>query len=164
MQHPPEKITTPDTLDRILSGAALILFAAACIALIKGHADWPKLPLFLWLHLATVGIALVLTPVMLLRRRGDKRHRVLGYIWIVAMFVTALVSLNLKYINHGNFSPIHILSVFTMTQAPLAVWHARKHALARHRRAVRGMVIGGLVIAGAFTFPFGRMLGVWLFS
>ena len=36
-------------------------------------------------------------------------------------------------------------------------------ALARHRRSVHGMVIGALLIAGFFTFPFNRLLGAWLF-
>jgi uncharacterized membrane protein len=29
---------------------------------------------------------------------------------------------------------------------------------------VRGMVTGALLVAGFFTFPFGRMLGAWLFG
>jgi uncharacterized membrane protein len=34
----------------------------------------------------------------------------------------------------------------------------------RHRRSVRAMVTGALLIAGFFTFPFNRLLGHWLFS
>jgi uncharacterized membrane protein len=34
----------------------------------------------------------------------------------------------------------------------------------RHRRGVRAMVTGALLIAGFFTFPFDRLLGHWLFS
>ena len=41
-------------------------------------------------------------------------------------------------------------------------WSARNHRLDRHRAMVRGMVTGALVIAGFFTFPFGRLLGHWL--
>ena len=29
---------------------------------------------------------------------------------------------------------------------------------------VRGLVIGALVVAGAVTFPLGRLLGTWLFG
>jgi uncharacterized membrane protein len=36
--------------------------------------------------------------------------------------------------------------------------------VARHRRTIRALVIGALLVAGFFTFPFGRMLGVWLFG
>jgi uncharacterized membrane protein len=44
------------------------------------------------------------------------------------------------------------------------IWAARTHRYAAHRRAVRGMVTGALLIAGFFTFPFGRLLGHWLFG
>ncbi len=47
---------------------------------------------------------------------------------------------------------------------PLIVWAARNRNIARHRAAVRGMVTGALIIAGVFTFPFGRLLGHWLFG
>ena len=62
------------------------------------------------------------------------------------------------------FSPIAILSVFVMVQVPRVVTHARAHNVARHRGNVRGLVIGALLIAGFFTFPFNRLLGHWLFT
>ena len=37
---------------------------------------------------------------------------------------------------------------------------ARTHKVALHRSSVRGMVTGALLIAGFFTFPFGRLLGL----
>ena len=43
------------------------------------------------------------------------------------------------------------------------LWYAaRTHKVALHRGSVRGMVTGALLIAGFFTFPFGRLLGRWL--
>ena len=80
----------------------------------------------------------------------------------LAMFLTAFVSLFVRVIEPGKFSVIHLLSLWTMLQVPLIVLRARQHDWKRHRRAVRGMVIGALLIAGFFTFPFGRMLGQWL--
>jgi uncharacterized membrane protein len=120
---------------------------------------WP-----VWAHLATIAIALVLTPVMLLRRRGDRLHRRLGWIWASAMFLTAFLTLDIHMINRGGFSVIHLLSVWTMIQVPIIVWSARTHNVARHRGSVRGMVLGALLIAGFFTFPFDRLLGHWLFA
>jgi uncharacterized membrane protein len=80
------------------------------------------------------------------------------------MFLTALISLDIRMINRGGFSFIHILSVWTLIQVPIIVWSARTHDVARHRSAVRGMVFGALLIAGFFTFPFNRLLGSWLFG
>ena len=109
-------------------------------------------------------VALALTPVMLLRRRGDARHRLLGRVCAGAMMLTAILSLFVRLSNHGQFSLIHLLSVYTLVQVPILVWTARTHRVARHRRAVRAMVTGALLIAGFFTFPFGRLLGHWLFA
>jgi uncharacterized membrane protein len=49
-------------------------------------------------------------------------------------------------------------------QVPLIVFYARRHEWKRHRSAVRAMVAGALLVAGFFTFPFGRLLGTWLFA
>ena len=80
------------------------------------------------------------------------------------MTLTALLSFNLRVINPGGFSFIHLLSAWTLIQVPIIVWTARTHNVVRHRRAVRGMVIGALLVAGFFTFPFGRLMGNWLFG
>jgi uncharacterized membrane protein len=107
---------------------------------------------------------MALTPTMMLRRRGDRLHRQLGWVWVTAMLLTALSTFFIQAINQGSFSVIHILSLWTVIQVPRIVWNARNHRVEKHRSAVRGMVAGALLIAGFFTFPFGRMLGSWLFG
>lgn len=150
--------------DRVLAAASAVLFACVVVALLRGRMDWPGIPALVWAHLATIMLALALTPVMLLRRKATVSHRVLGYVWVAAMFGTAVLSFGMRYTNHGSFSFIHIISVFTVVQVPMIVVRARQHAVAKHRRAVRGMVVGALLIAGFFTFPFDRLLGHWLFT
>jgi len=164
-----KRSTTPkplaaDAFERVLAYGAIILLACVLVALAKGYPYWGKMQLQLWGHLATMIVALALTPVMLLRRRGDNQHRVLGRIWVVAMILTALISFTIRDSNDGSFSFIHILSAWTLIQVPLIYISARGHRVARHRGAVRGMVLGALLIAGFFTFPFNRMLGQFLFS
>jgi uncharacterized membrane protein len=58
----------------------------------------------------------------------------------------------------GPWSPIHLLSIFTLVTLPLAVLHARRHRVSRHRNAMIAMFAGALVIAGAFTFLPGRIM------
>lgn len=156
------KPLTPDTFERVLAVGSVVLIAAVLIALARGHAEWGRVPWQVWPHLLTIMVALALTPWLLLRRRGDRRHRVMGTIWVAAMLLTALVSFDLR--TGGHWSVIHILSAWTLFQAPLIWWSARRHDVARHRSAVRGMVTGALLIAGFFTFPFDRLLGHWLFG
>jgi len=155
----------PGTFDRLLAGGAVILLGFVLAALAKGAAQWGQVPPVIWAHILTILTALVLTPVMLLRRRGDRLHRQLGYVWVAAMGVTAAMTFGIRTISpSGGLSWIHILSAWTLIQVPLIVWSARTHNVARHRQSVRGMVLGALIIAGIFTFPFNRLMGHWLFG
>jgi uncharacterized membrane protein len=154
----------PDWYEKLLSVCAIALLAAVLVALAKGHAQWHLVPAVVWTHLSTILIALVLTPWMLLRPRGTKNHRLIGKIWVVAMFATAAISFFVTTSHPGHFSPIHILSVVVVILAPRVWLTARAHQVAAHRGTVRGLVTGALLIAGLFTFPFGRLLGSWLFS
>jgi uncharacterized membrane protein len=158
----PARDTDVTAFDRALAlGAALILIATAT-AVVRGAAYWSDLGLNVWAHLATIGIACALTPAMLLRRRGDRLHRQLGYLWVAAMFSTALISFDIRLIMDGGFSPIHILSLLVVLTTPLVIITARRHEVRRHRRLVRLLTLGALLIAGFFTFPFNRLLGSWL--
>lgn len=154
----------PTAFDRFLAVAALILLAFVAVALLRGRDEWHIVPPFVWAHIATISAALALTPVMLLRRRGDRLHRRLGWVWCVAMAATAIFTFWIRGLNDGSLYFIHILSAWTLVQVPLIVLRARRHDPAGHRSAVRGMVTGALLIAGIFTFPFDRLLGSWLFG
>jgi uncharacterized membrane protein len=154
----------PDAFDRILAAAAVLLLAAVLAALWRGRGEWAEVPAIVWAHIATIVAAVILTPVMLLRRRGDRLHRRLGWVWTAAMGATAALTFGIRGINEGAFSLIHILSAWTLIQVPVIVWTARSHNHRAHRGSVRGMVTGALLVAGFFTFPFDRLLGHWLFG
>ena len=151
-----------DRYERVLAVGAIVLLATILVALARGQAHWSSVPLVVWGHLATVLIALVLTPVMLLRPRGDARHRTLGKVWVAAMFLTAAESFLVRHGTPPRFSFIHIISAYVVLAAPLIWWTAATHRIASHRRQVRGMVTGALLIAGFFTLPPFRLLGQWL--
>jgi len=154
----------PTAYDRFLAIAAVVLLVAVAAAMVRGRDELIGLPVFLQAHIATIVVALALTPVMMLRRRGDRLHRRLGWLWATAMILTAAFSLGVRGMRDGGLSWIHILSAFTLIQVPRIVWAARRHDHAGHRSGVRFVVTGALLIAGAFTFPFGRQMGDWLFG
>ena len=158
------KSWSADGYERLLAAGAVLLLAVVLVALARGRAHWSDAGLPIWLHLGTIMVALALTPVMLLRPRGDRLHRRIGWVWSAAMLATALLSFLVHRTNPGGYSFIHILSAWVVIQVPLIVWSARTHNVRRHRRSVRAMVTGAVLIAGFFTFPFGRMLGVWLYG
>jgi uncharacterized membrane protein len=160
----PKVDLAPNLYERILAILALLLLVAVATAISRGRAEWGQVPPIVWAHIATIVTALALTPVMLLRRRGDRLHRRLGWVWCGAIAFTAVATFWIRGLNGTSLSFIHLLSAWTLIQVPLIVWAARSHNVARHRSAVRGMVTGALLIAGIFTFPFGRLLGHWLFG
>lgn len=152
----------PAMVDYLLAAGAVALLAAVLGALARGYGDWGRLPPLVWFHIVSIGVALVLTPVMLVRSRGDRRHRQLGTIWIAAMASTALASYGIRYMENGGFSWIHILSTVTLFGC-WRIWAtARRHDWRRHRLTIRMVVGGALLLAGFFTFQFDRILGRWL--
>jgi uncharacterized membrane protein len=149
--------------DRRLGYISIVMLAIVVAALIRGRAHWAEPPASVWGHLALVIAALLLTPVMLIRRKGSGAHRYLGYVWAALLVAIAVEGFFMPL--HGRtVSPIWLLSAFVLVQVPRLVIQARRHDMAAHRRSVRAMVIGAFLVAGFFTLPFGRLLGNWLFN
>lgn len=155
------KSIRPDAFERLLAIGTIVMLAVVLIPIARGRAEWANLKPAVWAHLITIVIALVLTSVLLLQNRGTRRHRQLGWAWAIAMFGTAVISLFVHESGPG-FSPIHLLSVLTIIGVPLTIYAAHRHRVAAHRFGIRFAVTGALLIAGFFTFPFGRMMGRWL--
>jgi uncharacterized membrane protein len=99
---------------------------------------------------------------VLLHRKGDARHKLLGRVWAFLMLATALSSFGLTGLT-GNYSPIHLLSILVLISLPRAIWDARRGRIARHRRTMT-ILYASLVVAGLFTFLPGRLFGIWLFG
>jgi uncharacterized membrane protein len=111
------------------------------------------------LHAFAAMTAFALGIVQLSAPKGTLPHRTIGWIWVTLM---ATVSLSSFWIHDlrlwGPWSPIHLLSIFTLLMLPLAVWAAHRHAVDRHRRAMTAIFLGALVIAGVFTLVPGRIM------
>jgi uncharacterized membrane protein len=91
--------------------------------------------------------------------KGTIPHRAVGWLWVMLMTAVAVSAFFIHEIRMwGPWSPIHLLAIFTLTMLPLAVLHARKHRVKDHRGAMISIFIGGLVVAGAFTFLPGRIM------
>ena len=157
-------MTSADRIEKWIGGAATALLLVVIVAVTRGHPQWDTIPRPIWAHGASAITALALSPAILWSKRGTPRHRVLGYLWLSAIALTAISSFAVKQIRHGQFSPIHLLSIWTLLVLPLVVIYASRGDHARHRQAVRGLIVGALLIAGVFTFLPGRILGHWLFG
>ena len=119
------------------------------------------------LHLGSALAALVLGAAILLRPKGRGAHRWMGWTWVALMATAALSSAFVgtgRMPNLAGFSPIHLLTLFVLWQQPRGVLAARRGEVALHRKTMRGLYIGGCVVAGLFTLAPGRLLGQWLWG
>ena len=117
------------------------------------------------LHAFAAMGAFVLGAVQLSAPKGTLPHRTVGWMWVVLMALIAASSFWIHDIRlMGPFSPIHLLSIFTLVMLPLAVLHARRHNVEGHRKAMTTMFVGALVIAGLFTLLPGRIMHAVVFG
>jgi uncharacterized membrane protein len=117
------------------------------------------------LHAFTAMAAFALGAVQLSAPKGTLPHRTAGWIWVALMVIVAVSSFFIHDLRIWDaWSPIHLLSVFTLAMLPLAVMHARRHRVDRHRRAMIAIFVGALVIAGLFTLAPGRIMHAVVFG
>ncbi len=113
-------------------------------------------------HLVTAFAALLLGIFILSRRKGTARHRALGWAWVALMGSTALATAFIRDFqmpNVAGFTPIHLFTVLVVVGLPRAVWLIRQGDVAGHRSLMKGLFIGGCILAGVFTLIPGRFLG-----
>ena len=97
--------------------------------------------------------------------KGTLPHRTVGWIWVALMAIVAASSFWIHEVRLvGPWSPIHLLSIFTLIMLPIAVWRARRHRVADHRRIMTLTFVGALVIAGLFTLLPGRIMHAVVFG
>jgi uncharacterized membrane protein len=117
------------------------------------------------LHAFTAMAAFALGAIQLSAPKGTLPHRTAGWIWVALMVIVAVSSFFIHDLRIWDaWSPIHLLSVFTLAMLPLAVMHARRHRVDRHRRAMVAIFVGALVIAGLFTLAPGRIMHAVVFG
>ncbi|QDX26840.1 DUF2306 domain-containing protein [Sphingomonas suaedae] len=114
-------------------------------------------------HIVTVLPAVPLGMYLMLRRKGDARHKMLGKVWVALMVVTAISAIFIRHINDGGFSFIHLFVPLTLIGAWRIFQTARRGQIARHRNHLIGMYLGALMIPGIFAFTGERLMAMWLF-
>jgi len=121
----------------------------------------PAIPLHAFAAMAAFALGIV----QFAAPKGTLPHRTIGWIWVLLMVAVALSSFWIHTIRlAGPFSPIHLLSIFTLVMVPLAVWRAHRHRVTDHRRIMIMTFTGALVIAGAFTLVPGRIMHAVVFG
>ena len=121
----------------------------------------PAIPMHAFAAMAAFALGLV----QFAAPKGTLPHRTIGWIWVLLMVSVAISSFWIHTIRLvGPFSPIHLLSIFTLIMLPLAVWRAHTHRVADHKRIMILTFAGALVIAGVFTLVPGRIMHAVVFG
>src|SRR5438270_13252266 len=88
-------------------------------------------------HAFAAMTAFALGVVQFAAPKGTLPHRALGWIWVVLMTAVAVSSFSIPKIRLlGSWSPIHLLSVFTLAVLPISVWRAHTHRVSDHWRTM----------------------------
>ena len=120
-------------------------------------------PFAVQLHVFTVVPAFFLGSwLIFFSRKGARRHRLAGYIYLALMTVTSIAVLFVHTIMPDGpfygFSPVHLFVPLTLAGVVGALYYARRHNIKAHRKSMLGVYIGGLLIAGSLTLLPGRIM------
>lgn len=109
-------------------------------------------------HVAAAMATFFIGLVLLCAPKGFTLHRTLGWTWVVSMAITAGSSFFITGLMGSSYSPIHALSAWTMIGLPFGIAAIRRRDIKKHRSTMTGMFVGGMAIAGMFSFLPGRMM------
>lgn len=98
-------------------------------------------------HVVAALFALAIGPIQILRRRRDRVHRTMGYLWVAAMYYVCFSSFWI--VTAGHFTWLHGLSAFTIITVTLGLVSAIRRNIKAHLGNMIGSYIG---IAVAFVF------------
>ncbi len=122
-------------------------------------------PAVIQFHAAFAFAAIGLGAAQLTAPKGTVSHRMVGWAWATLMMLAAGTSLFIHTIRTwGPWSPIHLLSLFTLAVVPIAVLSARRHDVRSHSRAMIWIYALALVVTGLFTLAPGRIMNKVVFG
>jgi uncharacterized membrane protein len=98
-------------------------------------------------HVVAALFVLAVGPVQIFRRRRDRIHRTMGYLWVAAMYYVCVSSFWI--VSEGHFTWLHGLSAFTIVTVTLGLISAIRRNIRSHLGNMIGSYTG---IAVAFIF------------
>ena len=116
-------------------------------------------------HALAAIAAVVLGAAQLASAKWTARHGTLGWAWVGLMSYVAASSLFISSLSlWGAFSPIHVLSIWTLFSLVMAVYHARHGNIRQHKIWMVLLYIFALLVTGVFTLWPGRVMHGVLFG
>jgi uncharacterized membrane protein len=122
-------------------------------------------PTVIQVHALAAATAFALGIVQLAAPKGSLPHRRFGWLWAGLLGTVALSSFLIHTLRvWGPWSPLHLLSIFTLVMLVRAIWLARRHEIKRHQRAMLGMFFGAMLVPGVIAFMPGRLMHAIVFG
>lgn len=110
-------------------------------------------------HAIAAILAIAIGGWQLFSKKGNRVHRYVGYLWVSLMLYVSISSFWIHSLQVlGLFSPIHLLSIFTIWTLFESIRAARSNNLVRHQRMMKLLYILGLIITGLFTLLPNRIM------
>lgn len=110
-------------------------------------------------HIIVALIAVIAGAFQLLLKKGTTRHRVIGWLWVFLMAAVSVSSFFIHELNvWGKWSPIHLLSAFTLFILGVGLWAARNGRVRTHAMTMTATYILALILTGALTLLPDRMM------
>ena len=105
------------------------------------------------LHAIAAMIAIILGGVQLYMKKGGTIHKFLGRAWVGLMLIVSVSSFFIHEIKlWGAYSPIHLLSIWTIFSLGLAIYFVRVGNIKRHKQVMLALYGFALILTGFFTF------------
>ena len=111
------------------------------------------------LHAIAAMIAIILGGVQLYMKKGGAIHKLLGRLWVGLMLMVSVSSFFIHEIKlWGAYSPIHLLSIWTILSLGLAIYFVRVGNIKRHKQVMLALYGFALILTGFFTLMPGRVM------
>jgi uncharacterized membrane protein len=114
-------------------------------------------PVAIQWHVATVLSAAVLGAAQLVRRKGTRSHRQIGYVFVALVLATCLSTWFIRT-PAGGFTWLHLFIPATLFELGLAFWFLLRGNIRGHQLAMQFLCVASLGIAGALTLLPGRIM------
>ena len=117
------------------------------------------------LHALAALMAMLLGGVQLYLPKGTPLHKSIGRIWVGLMAVVSLSSFFIYKLKiWGNYSPIHLLSIWVLISLIGGIYFAKIGKIEWHKWTMVSMYFLALILTGLFTFLPGRIMNEVLFN
>ena len=111
------------------------------------------------IHAIKAMIAIILVGIQLSMKKGGTIHKLLGRIWVALMLIVAITSFFIHETKMwGDYSPIHLLSLWTIFILGVGGYYARARNIKRHKQTMIALYFFALIVAGFFTLMPGRIM------